>query len=308
MNQLLEKLERKIGRYAVPHLTMALIACWVIGYALQAVGGSIGITNYMSLNIDAILHGQVWRLITWIIIPPSSLDIWTIIMLLFYVSIGTTLERVWGDFRYNVYLFGGMLLFIIAGFITYGVFGLIFGNWSYVGSAIGVFFSTYYIAFSMLLAYAATFPDAVVYLMFLIPVKMKYLGWLYVILLGFDAIHYAQSARTNPLMAIAIIAMLVSLLNFGLFYLSTKPQRVRLTREQKRMREMFRENVKRQEQRSVTNPGDRVMQTPIARHRCEVCGRTDVSNPELEFRYCTKCEGAHEYCMDHLYTHEHRHE
>ncbi len=310
MNQFLQKMERRYGKYAVPHLTMVLVACWVIGYALQAVGAEIGITNYMSLDIHAILHGQIWRLITWIIIPPSSLNIWTIIMLLFYVSIGTTLERVWGDFRYNVYLFGGMLLFVVAGFITYGIMGAVLGSFATVGSAIGVFFSTYYIAFSMLLAYAATFPDAMVYIMFIIPMKMRWLGILYVVLMGYDAIQYIALASRlgNVLYIIPVIAMAVSLLNFYLFFRSTRSQRVHLSREQKEMRKRFRENVQRQEYQSQTNPTQRTIQTPTARHRCEVCGRTDISDPDLEFRYCTKCGGAHEYCMDHLYNHEHKHE
>ncbi len=306
MNQFMQNLERRFGRYAVQHLTMILVGCWVVGYALQAAG----VTDYMTLDIYQILHGQVWRLITWIVIPPSSLSIWTIIMLLFYISIGNTLERAWGDFRYNVYLLGGMLLYIIAGFLTYFIMGAIYGSYATVGYAIGAYFSTYYIAFSMLLAYAATFPEATVYFMMFIPMKMKWLGWLYVILQGIDVITYLRYAfTTNPVYYIPVIAILVALLNFVLFYFSNVKRGVHLTREQREMRRQFRANTQNVQRRtSTTNPEDRIIKAPIARHRCEVCGRTEISNPELEFRYCTKCEGAHEYCTDHLYTHEHKHE
>ena len=42
-----------------------------------------------------------------------------------------------------------------------------------------------------------------------------------------------------------------------------------------------------------------------ARHKCAVCGRTELDAPDLEFRYCSKCAGDHEYCSEHLYTHTH---
>ncbi len=305
MKQFLEKMERKYGRYAVPHLTMVLIALWVVGYALEAI--SPVMEKMLSLNIYAILHGEVWRLVTWILIPPSDLDIWTIIMLLFYVSIGISLERVWGDFRYNVYILGGMILFIIAGFVTYFVFGIFDPqNRANIGYAIGVFFSTYYIAMTLMLAYAATFPNVTVYLMFVLPLKMKYLGIFYAFSMAMTAVENVAIVlqSKNALYLIPVIAIAVSLLNFLLFFMTMR-NRVVLTKEQKQMRRQFRENMKAQQYRAATEPKERVVQGVRPRHRCEVCGRTDISNPELEFRYCTKCSGEHEYCMEHLQTHVH---
>lgn len=100
----LNKLERKFGRYAIPHLTTYIIITYVIGYLLNyAFPSALG---YMTLDPYMIIfHGQVWRLVSWLLIPPSSLDIFTVIMLFFYYSIGSSLERAWGDFRYNVYIF-----------------------------------------------------------------------------------------------------------------------------------------------------------------------------------------------------------
>ena len=106
----LDKMERKYGRYALSHLTMYIIVTYIAGYII-ALAAPI-MRQYLTLEPYYILHGQIWRLVSWILIPPSSLDIFTIIMLFFYYSIGTSLERAWGDFKYNVYIFSGILMTI----------------------------------------------------------------------------------------------------------------------------------------------------------------------------------------------------
>ena len=97
-----------------------LLLCYAVGYIIEAV--NIGFLQYLTLNPYAILHGEVWRLVTWILIPPSSLGgsmgiFFVCIMLLFYYNIGTTLERTWGTYRYNVYLFSGMLFTVVGSFV-----------------------------------------------------------------------------------------------------------------------------------------------------------------------------------------------
>ena len=97
-----------------------LLLCYAVGYIIEAV--NIGFLQYLTLNPYAILHGEVWRLVTWILIPPSSLGgsmgiFFVCIMLLFYYNIGTTLERTWGTYRYNVYLFSGMLFAVVGSFV-----------------------------------------------------------------------------------------------------------------------------------------------------------------------------------------------
>ena len=99
----LDKMERKYGRYALKNLPMFIIATYVAGYVLELLTPEM--LGYLTLEPYYILHGQVWRLVTWILIPPSSLDIFTIIMLFFYFSIGQTLERTWGSFKFDVYIF-----------------------------------------------------------------------------------------------------------------------------------------------------------------------------------------------------------
>ena len=171
--------ERKFGKYAIRNLSYVLVICYAIGYLIQILVP--GIFWFLTLDPYAILHGQIWRLVTWILIPPSSSNIFfTLIMLYFYCSIGTTLEHTWGTYRYNVYLFSGMLFTIVGSFLLMGYTYLLpsesvsntlafYGAENYF-RLISSVFSTYYINMSIFLAFAATFPDVSVMLMFIIPV------------------------------------------------------------------------------------------------------------------------------------------
>ena len=81
----LSKLERKWGKYAIPNITLYLIICYAFGYVIELFNSSF--LNYLTLNPYAILHGQVWRLLTWIVVPPEGLDLFTLVMLLSLIHI-----------------------------------------------------------------------------------------------------------------------------------------------------------------------------------------------------------------------------
>ncbi|MBQ7067493.1 MAG: hypothetical protein IJN92_11820 [Lachnospiraceae bacterium] len=299
----LNKWERKWGKYAIPNITMYLIICYAFGYILQWV--SLDFLECLMLDPYKILHGQVWRLFTWIIVPPDSLDFFTLIMLYFYYSIGRNLEYAWGTFRYNVYMISGMLFTVIGAFLMYGGLELFAGD-SVVaygnavsnvvgGTAMGAeafytyaaySFSTYYICMSMFLAYAITFPDLQVLLMMIIPIKVKVLGIIYAIML----VYYVLTAGNMGLMGIPTqVAIVSTLLNAIIFFIVTR-RSFRTPNQIKRQR-AYKKQV-----------------TPmrhVTKHRCAICGRTEVDSPDLEFRFCSKCEGNYEYCSEHLYTHKH---
>lgn len=303
--KLMYKLERKFGRYAIQNLSLGLILCYAAGYVLEMINADF--LNYLTLNPYLILHGQVWRLVTWILIPPESLSFFTLIMLYFYFSIGTNLERTWGAFRYNFYLFSGMIFTILGSFLVmaYGYYEFAknisavgaekFFTDSFFAGGWFLFFSTYYINMSIFLAFAATFPNISVYLMYIIPIKVKYLGIIYAVMLAYE---FFQSG------IIGKIIIGASLLNFVIFFL--------LTRNYKSVspQQVHRRNRYRREVRNAAR-GDNVVQmrgrNVVTRHRCAVCGRTELDDENLEFRFCSKCDGNYEYCMEHLYTHEHVH-
>lgn len=285
--------EKKFGKYAIPNLTMILIACYVAGYLMKWL--TPGLLEHLTLNPYAILHGQVWRLVTWVIAPPSSFDIFTIIMLLFYFNLGTSLERTWGTWQYNVYIFTGIFLTVIGSFLCMGLYYLILGDAITPQNASLIFamgawqFSTYYINMSIFLAFAATFPDVQVLLMFVIPVKVKWLGVVYAVFLLVDLIQY-YSLGMYYWFAVAAIG--ASLLNFVVFYLRSRHSYMHLNPKQMKRKMEFRQDVKRNSR--------------ITKHKCAICGRTEEDDPTLEFRFCSKCNGNYEYCQYHLFTHEHR--
>ena len=263
-----------------------LILCYACGYLIQFVNS--GFLHYLTLNPYAILHGQVWRLVTWIIVPPDASNLFfVLIMLYFYFSIGTTLENTWGTYRYNLYIFSGMLFTILGSFVLmaysylfHGETIMVYGAENYFRS-VALLFSTYYVNMSIFLAFAATFPEATVLLMFIIPVKIKWLGIIYAVLLG------AQFLM-GPIYSKFVIA--ASLMNFLVFWFTSR-NHMHMNPKQIHRRQEFKRDIKRN--------------TSITRHKCAICGRTELDCPEMQFRFCSKCDGNYEYCEEHLYTHTH---
>ena len=290
----LNKMERKFGKYAIPNLSLYLIMGYILGYVLLFV--SPAALDFLTLNPYLILHGQIWRLVTWIIIPPSRLDLFTIVMLMFYYSVGTSLERTWGTFYYNVYLLMGMLFTIIGSFLvmgisyvpggySYDVRTIQYGTENYFRMVSGSF-STYFVNMSIFLGFAATFPDVQVLLMFIIPIKVKWMGIAYAILLG---VQFLQRDIVGK------IVIGASLLNFVLFFMMMRSSGIgmRFSPQQVKRRHDYNREIKRAKPMSV------------AKHKCAICGKNSEDNPEAEFRFCSKCNGNYEYCQDHLFTHTH---
>lgn len=276
----LNKLERKFGKYAIPHLTRYIIITYVIGYILYYAFSSQALM-YLTLDpYQIVFHGQIWRLVSWLLIPPSSFNIFTVVMLVFYYSIGTSLEQAWGDFRYNVYIFFGILMTIVGAFLLF-----VFTGFSYF-SFYAMSFSTYYISLSIFLGFAMSFPNMQVMLYFLIPVKMKYMAILYAVIVAIDFF------RGNLVTKVAIVFSLASAI---IFFFATRNYKRYNSRERKRKND-FRKAMSRGSAQNYANG---------AKHKCTVCGRTELDDPNLEFRYCSKCNGNYEYCQDHLFTHQH---
>lgn len=296
------KMERKFGKYAIPNLTLYLIIGYVIGYIMSLISPEV--YAYFSFDPYLIFHGQIWRLFTWILTVPEELGIFTVIMMLLYYSLGTTLERTWGTYRYNVYMLSGFLFTVVGAIILYLVLTVYYstaeGNMIYssiiaqtMGQAISAFVSTYYINMSIFLAFAVTYPDMELLLYFIIPIKIKWFGFLYGGYIIYDIIYAFMNYPT--ILAVVQTTMIVlSLLNFLLYWFSGSRKRLGNMR---RKREYVRSVQKGVREKHYENG---------AMHRCAVCGRTDRDYPELTFRYCSKCTGGKEYCQEHLFTHVHQ--
>ncbi len=198
----LYKLENKFGKYYVPHLMMIIVFGMAAVFLIDTVGApyGVGLSQYLALTRSALFHGQVWRLITFVFVPPTTgmnQVLWLLISLFFYYSIGTSLENFWGGFRLNVYYLIGMLGAIIACLIT------------------GYSTNTY-LNLSLFLAFAALAPDTTFMLFFIIPLKAKWLALGYGAFLLLDVI---LSFIGSPAYGIvSLVALACSLAAFFLFF------------------------------------------------------------------------------------------
>ena len=271
----LNKMERKFGRFAIQGLMKYIILFYVAGYLIEFLAPQA--YSFLTLEPFLIFHyGQVWRLVSWVLIPPPTGNfIFAIIMIILYYQLGTALERTWGAFRFNLYIFGGMIFTVLGALLLFVIYGV------NTPISMGSSFSTYYINMTIFLAFAMCYPDMRIMLYFIIPIKMKWMAGIYAALIIYEMIISSWGGR---------VAIIASVLNFLIFFFMTRNYRSVSPKEVHR---------KRTYRRQVQQPKG------VTRHKCAICGRTELDDPNLEFRFCSKCNGNYEYCQDHLFTHEH---
>ncbi len=278
----INKLERKYGRYAIRGLMRYLAVLYAIGFCISITAPSFYL-QYLSLSVPAILSGQVWRIFTYLVYPPSSNLVWGILMLWIYYMLGNVLEGVWGSFKFNCYILMGVLMQIVAAFILYfgfGVSGLLTPD---------------SLNMTLFLAYATTFQDATFYLYFIIPVKAKFFLVVYGVYYLWLMYTYISAGAWA-----SVVALVLSLVNYGVFLVAIGGfKNMSITSIVKKRRD-FQKRVTPVQTITITR-----MQPRASIHRCAVCGRTEHDDENLEFRFCSKCNGEYEYCSDHLYTHRH---
>jgi membrane associated rhomboid family serine protease len=259
----LDKLERKFRRWAIPGLMKYIVILNGLVYLLTYLDRTGVYVHTLTLIPQLVWAGEYWRLITYILIPPSASPLFIIFILYFYLLIGNTLEQEWGSFKFNLFYLFGMIGTTLAAFITGGET------------------TSVYLNLSLFLAFAQLFPNFELLLFFVIPVKIKYLGWLQ---WGFIALTVLTAAWP------AKIAALASVVNFLIFFGRDLFSQAKLNKSSYQRRRQF---------HSEFRPDK------AAFHKCTICGRTELDDPKLEFRYCAQCDGDHEYCMEHLHNHEH---
>ncbi len=269
------KFERKMNKYAVKNLMLYITILYGVGLVISVVDPGF-YWLHLSLNIQEILHGEVWRLVTFIVYPTGGGIFWSLVMTYVFYNIGSTLERVWGSFRFNVYFISGILFHIIGAFIVYFI-------WH--GSAL---VTTEYLNWSLFIAFAATFPDTKFLLLYLIPIKAKVLGIIESLVF---VISFVMAIISKDWATALMIVMCT--LNFIVFFIVTRKQ------------QWASPKVMKQKVKFKTEMMTAQMKFGQHNHKCTICGQTDIDNTDLEFRYCSKCLGGREYCMEHLYTHVH---
>lgn len=281
------KLEQKWGKYAIYDLHKYFVGIYFIGYLLSRIEG---ITSYLTFSIPHILQGQVWRLISWVLVSQGG-GVLGILFMLCLIPMGRHLEFFLGTFKMNVYLFGGVLLNIVGATLVY------FGSWLIIGTPLPVDLSMYYILLTTFMALALCIPNATVNLYFILPIKMKWMLVVYYLELLFELhLYYSAGAAYDVQTGIIFVLMggsqiIFALLNLALFFFFAK---IRVGGKQKKRQKEFQSQM-----RQAVNTQS------VSRHKCAICGRTEKDSPDLTFRYCSKCTGNKEYCQDHLFTHTH---
>ncbi|MBR3771715.1 MAG: hypothetical protein IKL07_05550 [Clostridium sp.] len=287
----INKLERKYGKYAIHDIMKYFMFIWGFSTLLFNFfpGAYYLYFSFFSLDFGKVFHGQIWRLVTFIFMPyglQSSFDfIFFALQVYIYLMIGRSLENAWGAFRFNLFFIGGILFNILGGLIYYiAITGINIGGAGQMSTMYLVGLD--YLFQSMFFAFAVLYPNIQFLLFYIIPVKVKYLAILDGLLLAFEVFSSIKMGQYYT-----AIGILVALANFLIFFLATRNYRRISPREQMR-KAAFRREV----HQATSGP----------KHKCAVCGRTELDGDDLEFRYCSKCKGGLEYCQEHLFTHEHK--
>lgn len=263
-------------RFGVQNLMIFIIVGNVLVWLFSMMDTTGTLMGYLYFSPYHILHGQVWRLVTFALIPESTSLLSLALSLYFYYFIGSTLERQWGQAKFTIYYISGMVFTIVYGFVIYFITGINCGA------------TATYINLSMFFSFATLFPETRVLLFFIIPIKIKWLALV-------DAAFFVIAVLLNsfPMNLLPVVAVLNYLLFCGGWLLDfVRPSRVK----QRRRTVNFRREAQRINREQARRPYNR---------KCEVCGRTDTDYPGLEFRYCSRCAGYHCYCIDHINNHTH---
>jgi hypothetical protein len=272
MDRLLARLERSLGRWAIPNLTHYLVGLTALCFVL--VWAKPTFINALVFVPELVLHRlQLWRVITFLFIPHSSIY-WIIFELWFLWLVGNSLEGAWGAFKFNVYYFLGAGATIASAFIL----GLVFHYPLVV-------MDNEFLNDSLLLAFATLFPDFQI-LLFVFPVRVKWLG----LFTGGMLVWRAWSGDTPERIAIAV-AVANYLLFFGGHLVGLLRGSARVAQQAKRRAEFL--------------PTERITGRP--KRACALCGKTD-EDPDADLRVCTcaeVCKGKPTvYCLEHARSHQ----
>jgi hypothetical protein len=275
---LLDRLQRRFGRFAIPNLTLILIAGQAALYVASYLPQGVALER-VALDPAKVMQGEIWRLATFLFTPPSTGPIFVIFYFALFHLFGNTLEQQWGTFKYNLFLLIGYLANIVAAFIAAAIEGREFGGAANAAVPLASQLATNgFLYSSLFLAFARLYPDFTLNLFFILPIRIKWLALLQWLTYGYLFIRGDWMTR----MLIA-----ATVLNYLLFF----------------GREHWREFKYGYRRRSFQAKAKQALAP--AKHTCVVCGLSSDESPRTLFRYCSKCTGQRCYCPEHIRDHEH---
>ena len=268
----------------IPNLMLYIVLGTAVVYLMSDISRNYLLYNLLYFDRQLILQGQIWRLITYPLTYRIDNLLLMAVSLLCYYSLGRAMENIWGTLRFN--------LFYLTGVVMMDVYCMLFG-----GQA-----SVTYLNLSLFLSYATLYPDAHFLLFFIIPVKAWIFALLDLAIVVMDLISYPF-----PYNLFSVISLANYFLFFGKDVLNVIPMSWRAN-----ARRLFKKQPRQTQKKAKVIQFDAgsyeaSKSAPKASytHRCTVCGRTDISHPNLEFRYCSRCNGYYCYCEDHISNHSH---
>lgn len=286
----------------IPNLMLYICGINAILFLFTLLTGDSTVVGLLTFDVRMIFRGQVWRCFTWLLTygAESYGGMMGIIYIVFYILfnrwLGSILETVWGTLRLNIYYFCGALLTSLAAVIIY---------WS---TGLPTAVSAYYLNLSLLLAVATIIPEERILLFGILPLKMRWLALLdlgLIIMEIFSVVDYFSAEPVWRVLLVYGTAPMITILNYVLNMGSNVKNLfpIKRTYQQRKRQQEFKKAA-------APNPGwadnyrSKNGEQPY-RHKCTVCGRTDRTNPDLEFRYCSRCKGYFCYCIEHINNHTH---
>ena len=280
-------------------------------YILSIINEDYALYDILCFNRELILQGQVWRLVSYVFTSFStgSNVFFLIISYVCYFSLGRAMENAWGTCRFNLFYLSGVVLMDVFAMILGGIPVTIDG-YTLDNSIISILYSDMgsYLNLSLFLGYATLYPDTHFLLFFIIPVKAWIFALLDLVLTFANVISMTVPYNFFPHNLFPLVAILNYFLFFGKDVLNVIPLTWRIN-----FKRLFKKKQKYapEKPKVIQFPSAGSYQASVAKpkapynHRCTVCGKTDTENPDLEFRYCSKCQGYHCYCIDHISNHTH---
>ena len=279
---LIDRFCAKHPRFGIPNLMLYIGVGQIIVWVLESLFPLVSF--WLPLYAPLVLQGQVWRLVTFVFIPNSSNPFYLLLGCYFYFWIGQMLEREWGAAKFTLFYLFGVVLTAVYGMVSglFSIFGFVYS-----------FANIYYVNLSIFLIIATYYGEMQVLLFFVVPIKMKWMAIVDVVLVLMDVIPYARAG-----LWFFALAPLASFLNYFIFTWPFWSMKLGFVKRRADPQVINFKKAQRQAQKKAKETGGWF-------HKCAVCGVTDAIEPNMEFRYCSKCDGYYCYCADHINNHIH---
>ena len=286
----IDKFCSKHPRFGISNLMLYIAIAQVAVFFLDLFTRGM-FSSLLSFWAPDILRGQVWRLVTFVVVPNSSNPFYLLLGCYFYYWIGSMLEREWGTAKFN--------LFYLCGIVLSAVLALVFSlmQWDLISYLDRIGLSSvnlaYYLNLSIFLIIATLYGEMQVLLLFVIPIKMKWAALIDVVLIVVDVIQYVQMGWW-----VFALFPLASFVNYFIFTWPVWSMKLGFARRRADPQVINFKRAQKQAQKKAKETGGYM-------HKCAVCGLTDLDDPTMEFRYCSKCDGYYCYCANHINNHIH---